>query len=139
MSQIALIALPLCFLSLGFHITSPFTASFSFHFRNSASPLGQNFLFLLIIPFSVFHLFSFSLSSCLNLFFYLSLPSWVFYMIILSISSLIKLKFSFSCYFTLQPITTPIPAINTFTAIVDLSRSNFSIARTPLFQLKSAM
>jgi len=28
---------------------------------------------------------------------------------------------------------------NTFTAIVDLSRSNFSIARTPLFQLKSAM
>jgi len=29
--------------------------------------------------------------------------------------------------------------INTFTAIVDLSRSNFSIARTPLFQLKSAM
>ena len=28
--------------------------------------------------------------------------------------------------------------INTFTAIVDLSRSNFSIARTPLFQLKSA-
>ena len=27
---------------------------------------------------------------------------------------------------------------NTFTAIVDLSRSNFSIARTPLFQLKSA-
>ena len=30
-------------------------------------------------------------------------------------------------------------AINTFTAIVDLIRSNFSIARTPLFQLKSAM
>ena len=29
--------------------------------------------------------------------------------------------------------------INTFTAIVDLSRSHFSIARTPLFQLKSAM
>jgi len=29
--------------------------------------------------------------------------------------------------------------INTFTAIVDLGRSNFSIARTPLFQLKSAM
>ena len=29
--------------------------------------------------------------------------------------------------------------INTFTAIVDLSRSNFSIAHTPLFQLKSAM
>ena len=29
--------------------------------------------------------------------------------------------------------------INTFTAIVDLSRSNFSIARAPLFQLKSAM
>ena len=29
--------------------------------------------------------------------------------------------------------------INTFTAIVDLSRSNFSIACTPLFQLKSAM
>ena len=29
--------------------------------------------------------------------------------------------------------------VNTFTAIVDLSRSNFSIARTPLFQLKSAM
>jgi len=28
--------------------------------------------------------------------------------------------------------------INTFTAIVDLSRSNFSIARAPLFQLKSA-
>ena len=28
---------------------------------------------------------------------------------------------------------------NTFTAIVDLSRSNFSIAGTPLFQLKSAM
>ena len=28
--------------------------------------------------------------------------------------------------------------VNTFTAIVDLSRSNFSIARTPLFQLKSA-
>ena len=28
--------------------------------------------------------------------------------------------------------------INTFTAIVDLSRSNFSIARPPLFQLKSA-
>jgi len=27
---------------------------------------------------------------------------------------------------------------NTFTAIVDLSRSNFSIARAPLFQLKSA-
>ena len=29
--------------------------------------------------------------------------------------------------------------LNTFTAIVDLSRSNFSIVRTPLFQLKSAM
>ena len=29
--------------------------------------------------------------------------------------------------------------LNTFTAIVDLSRSNFSIARAPLFQLKSAM
>ena len=29
--------------------------------------------------------------------------------------------------------------INTFTVIVDLSRSNFSIARAPLFQLKSAM
>ena len=29
-------------------------------------------------------------------------------------------------------------AINPFTAIVDLSRSNFSIARAPLFQLKSA-
>jgi len=29
--------------------------------------------------------------------------------------------------------------INTFTAIVDLSRSNFSIARAPLLQLKSAM
>ena len=29
--------------------------------------------------------------------------------------------------------------LNTFTAIVDLSPSNFSIARTPLFQLKSAM
>jgi len=29
--------------------------------------------------------------------------------------------------------------INTFTAIVDLSRSNFSIAHAPLFQLKSAM
>ena len=29
--------------------------------------------------------------------------------------------------------------VNTFTAIVDLSRSNFSIARAPLFQLKSAM
>jgi len=28
--------------------------------------------------------------------------------------------------------------LNTFTAIVDLSRSNFSIARAPLFQLKSA-
>ena len=28
--------------------------------------------------------------------------------------------------------------INTFTAIVDLSRSNFSIAGAPLFQLKSA-
>ena len=28
--------------------------------------------------------------------------------------------------------------LNTFTAIVDLNRSNFSIARTPLFQLKSA-
>ena len=28
--------------------------------------------------------------------------------------------------------------INTFTAIVDLSRSNFSIAHAPLFQLKSA-
>ena len=28
--------------------------------------------------------------------------------------------------------------INTFTASVDLSRSNFSIARAPLFQLKSA-
>jgi len=28
--------------------------------------------------------------------------------------------------------------INTFTAIVDLSRSNFSVARAPLFQLKSA-
>ena len=28
--------------------------------------------------------------------------------------------------------------INTFTALVDLSRSNFSIARAPLFQLKSA-
>jgi len=28
--------------------------------------------------------------------------------------------------------------VNTFTAIVDLSRSNFSIARAPLFQLKSA-
>jgi len=27
---------------------------------------------------------------------------------------------------------------NTFTAMVDLSRSNFSIARAPLFQLKSA-
>jgi len=30
-------------------------------------------------------------------------------------------------------------SVNTFTAIVDLSRSNFSIARSPLFQLKSAM
>jgi len=30
-------------------------------------------------------------------------------------------------------------SVNTFTDIVDLSRSNFSIARTPLFQLKSAM
>jgi len=29
-------------------------------------------------------------------------------------------------------------SINTFTAIVDHSRSNFSIARAPLFQLKSA-
>ena len=29
--------------------------------------------------------------------------------------------------------------VNTFTAIVDLSRPNFSIARAPLFQLKSAM
>ena len=29
--------------------------------------------------------------------------------------------------------------VNTFTAIVDLSRSNFSIARAPFFQLKSAM
>ena len=29
--------------------------------------------------------------------------------------------------------------VYTFTAIVDLSRSNFSIARAPLFQLKSAM
>ena len=29
--------------------------------------------------------------------------------------------------------------LNTFTAIVDLIRSNFSIARAPLFQLKSAM
>ena len=28
--------------------------------------------------------------------------------------------------------------VNTFTSIVDLSRSNFSIARAPLFQLKSA-
>jgi len=28
--------------------------------------------------------------------------------------------------------------VNTFTAIVDLSRSNFSVARAPLFQLKSA-
>ena len=28
--------------------------------------------------------------------------------------------------------------VNTFTAIVDFSRSNFSIARAPLFQLKSA-
>ena len=28
--------------------------------------------------------------------------------------------------------------LNTFTAIVDFSRSNFSIARAPLFQLKSA-
>jgi len=28
--------------------------------------------------------------------------------------------------------------LNTFSAIVDLSRSNFSIARAPLFQLKSA-
>ena len=28
--------------------------------------------------------------------------------------------------------------LNTFTAIVDLSRSNFSIARAPFFQLKSA-
>jgi len=33
----------------------------------------------------------------------------------------------------------PSQGLNTFTAIVDLSRSNFSIARTPLFQLKSAM
>jgi len=33
----------------------------------------------------------------------------------------------------------PFRPVNTFTAIVDLSRSNFSIARTPLFQLKSAM
>ena len=31
-----------------------------------------------------------------------------------------------------------VPYVNTFTAIVDLSRSNFSIARAPLFQLKSA-
>ena len=30
-------------------------------------------------------------------------------------------------------------ALNTFTAIVDLSRSNFSIVHAPLFQLKSAM
>ena len=35
--------------------------------------------------------------------------------------------------------TSVIYTINTFTAIVDLSRSNFSIARAPLFQLKSAM
>jgi len=28
--------------------------------------------------------------------------------------------------------------LNTFTAIFDFSRSNFSIARAPLFQLKSA-
>ena len=28
--------------------------------------------------------------------------------------------------------------VNTFTTIVDLSRSKFSIAHTPLFQLKSA-
>ena len=35
--------------------------------------------------------------------------------------------------------STAVDHINTFTAIVDLSRSNFSIARTPLFQLKSAM
>ena len=28
--------------------------------------------------------------------------------------------------------------LNIFTAIVDLSRSNFSIARVPIFQLKSA-
>ena len=32
----------------------------------------------------------------------------------------------------------PSTAVNTFTAIVDLSRSNISIARAPLFQLKSA-
>jgi len=36
-------------------------------------------------------------------------------------------------------ITFSLKYVNTFTAIVDLSRSNFSIARTPLFQLKSAM
>ena len=34
--------------------------------------------------------------------------------------------------------TLVISGVNTFTAIVDLSRSNFSIARAPLFQLKSA-
>ena len=34
--------------------------------------------------------------------------------------------------------STGIINLNTFTAIVDLSRSNFSIARAPLFQLKSA-
>ena len=35
-------------------------------------------------------------------------------------------------------LTTNKHFFNTFTAMVDLSRSNFSIARAPLFQLKSA-
>ena len=39
----------------------------------------------------------------------------------------------------LVPYFTGKKNFNTFTAIVDLSRSNFSIARAPLFQLKSAM
>ena len=46
-------------------------------------------------------------------------------------------KFHFFFYLPYRCVMM-ITIINTFTAIVDLSRSNFSIARVPLFQLKSA-
>ena len=46
--------------------------------------------------------------------------------------------FSWSCSGISYEFVSSCTVLNTFTAIVDLSRSNFSIARAPLFQLKSA-
>ena len=43
-----------------------------------------------------------------------------------------------NAYRMLNPYADTHDYVNTFTAIVGLSRSNFSIAHAPLFQLKSA-